>query len=80
MVIPMVQSDLVTYRGGTIVILFLQATILVDPTLSPFCIYQQKPKSDNRPHLEQRTRPRKSRPNWILPERDVWAKFLAKFA
>ena len=23
---PMVQSDLVTYRGGTIVILFLQAT------------------------------------------------------
>ena len=24
---PMVQSDLVTYRGGTIVILFLQATI-----------------------------------------------------
>ena len=25
----MVQSDLVTYRGGTIVILFLQAAIIV---------------------------------------------------
>ena len=30
---PMVQSDLVTYRGVTIVILFLQATIghILDP-------------------------------------------------
>ena len=26
---PMVQSDLVTYKGGTIVILFLQATIVL---------------------------------------------------
>ena len=33
---PMVQSDLVTYMGGTIVILFLQATNII---LSYFSVF-----------------------------------------